>query len=148
MALSDELERQIGQRTSKGTKITQGLVNAVRADESTILEIRENNAEAIASALNRAIATALEEVGIDIENIASQNAPVDTGRLSASITHAISGSEQAVYIGTNVPYARVQEVGSSRGYKGANGGKGYLRPAVNDNRDRIRAIIKKHLENG
>lgn len=148
MALSDELERMIGSRTAKGTEITRGLVDAVRVDEATILEIRENNAKVIENAIGNEILLALEEIGIDAERIASENAPVDTGRLSASITHVIEPSENSVYIGTNVPYAAAQELGiSSTGYKGANGGRGYLRPAATDNAERYRAILKKHLEN-
>lgn len=148
MALSDDLARKIGKRTAKGTKITEELVGQVRADEATILEIRENNTEVIISGINHAIMLALEEIGIDAENIAAQNAPVDTGRLSASITHALDPSDKSVIIGTNVSYAAAQELGIQRtGYKGANGGRGYLRPAATDNADRFREILKKHLEN-
>lgn len=148
MALSDDLERMIGSRTAKGTEITRGLVDAVRADEDTILEIRENNAKVIEEAIGNAILLALEEIGIDAERIASENAPVDTGRLSASITHALEPNENAVYIGTNVSYSAAQELGvQATGYKGANGGRGYLRPAATDNVERYRAILKKHLEN-
>lgn len=142
MALSDDLERMIGSRTAKGTEITRGLVDAVRADEATIVEIRENNAKAIAEGINRAILLALEEIGIDAERIASENAPVDTGRLSASITHAIEPNENAVYIGTNVRYALPV-------HEGVHGrpGNPFLRRAATDNTDRFRAILKKHLEN-
>jgi len=89
----------------------------------------------------------LEEIGIDCEHIASENAPYDTGRLSASITHVIDAGEQAVYVGTNLEYAPYQELGTSSGYKGWNGGKGYLRPAASENASRYRAIMEKHLEN-
>ncbi|MGX8695385.1 MAG: hypothetical protein ACSW8D_03280 [Prevotella sp.] len=136
------MERMIGQRTSKGTEITRGLVDAVRADESDVLRIKENNAKLIASGIKKAIVLSLEEIGIDAEKIAAENAPVDTGRLSASITHAIEPSEDAVYIGTNVPYA----LPVHEGVHGRSGNP-FLRRAATDNADRYRAILKKHLEN-
>lgn len=112
------------------------------------ITVKTDNTKLVCAALERAIMAGLEEIGIDCEGIASENAPYDTGRLSASITHAIDANEPAVYVGTNVEYAPYQELGTSRGYKGWNGGKGYLRPAVSENADRYRAIMKKHLENG
>lgn len=108
--------------------------------------VKVDNTKLVGEALKRAILAGLEEIGLDCEHIASENAPYDTGRLSASITHVIDAGEQAVYVGTNVEYAPYQELGTST-YAGWNGGKGYLRPAATDNADRYRAIMKKHLEN-
>lgn len=102
--------------------------------------IKTDNTKIYASALNAAILRALEAVGLDTERTAKENAPYDTGRLEASITHVINNAEKAAYIGSNVEYALYQELGTSR-MKAANGGRGYLRPAVNDNRDRIKAIF-------
>ena len=110
--------------------------------------VKVDNTKLVGEALKRAILAGLEEIGLDCEHIASENAPYDTGRLSASITHVIDAGEQAVYVGTNVEYAPYQELGTSRGYKGWNGGKGFLRPAATENAERYRAIMKKHLENG
>jgi phage gpG-like protein len=109
--------------------------------------VKVDNTKLVGEALKRAILAGLEEIGLDCEHIASENAPYDTGRLSASITHAIDADEPAVCVGTNVEYAAYQELGTSRGYKGWNGGKGYLRPAASENADRYRAIMRKHLEN-
>lgn len=109
--------------------------------------VKVDNTKLVGAALRQAIMAGLEEIGIDCEGIASENAPYDTGFLSSHITHAIEASEPAVYVGTNVEYAPYQELGTSRGYKGWNGGKGFLRPAATDNADRYRAIMKKHLEN-
>lgn len=145
MALSDDLERRIGQRTSKGTKITSELVGRVRADEASNVIILENNARVIAEAIDRAILLGLEEIGIDAEKIAAENAPVDTGRLSASITHALDSAEPAVYVGTNVPYALYVHEGTQRPKRAGNP---FLRRAVTDNAERFRAIMRKHMENG
>lgn len=110
--------------------------------------VNTDNTKLVAGALRRAILAGLEEIGIDCEHIASENAPYDTGLLSTSITHAIDAGEQAVYIGTNLEYAPYQELGTSRGYKGWNGGKGYLRPAATENMGRFQAIMRKHLQEG
>lgn len=108
--------------------------------------VKVDNTKLVGEALKRDILAGLEEIGIDCEHIASENAPYDTGRLSASITHVIDAGEQAVYVGTNVEYAPYQELGTST-YAGWNGGKGYLRPAASENASRYRAIMEKHLEN-
>lgn len=109
--------------------------------------VKVDNTKLVGEALKRAILAGLEEIGLDCEHIASENAPYDTGRLSGSITHVIDAGEQAVYVGTNVEYAPYQELGTST-YAGWNGGKGYLRPAASENASRYRAIMEKHLENG
>lgn len=107
--------------------------------------VEVDNTKLVGEALKRAILAGLEEIGLDCEHIASENAPYDTGRLSASITHVIDAGEQAVYVGSNLFYAPYQELGTST-YKGWNGGKGFLRPAATENAERYRAIMKKHLE--
>ena len=107
--------------------------------------VKVDNTKLVGEALKRAILAGLEEIGLDCEHIASENAPYDTGRLSASITHVIDAGEQAVYVGSNLFYAPYQELGSST-YVGWNGGKGFLRPAATENTERYRAIMKKHLE--
>ena len=111
------------------------------------IEVRVDNTKVFASAMNTAILRALEAVGIDIQKIASDNAPYDTGRLSGSISHVVDNDEKAVYIGSNVSYAGYQELGvHSTGYKGANDGRGYLRPAVTDNKQRIQDIFYNALK--
>lgn len=115
-------------------------------EEAENLVIQENNTKIVATAINQGIMRALEAVGLEVQRIASDNAPVDTGRLAASITHALDPDEPAVYIGTNVEYAAIQELGSSK-QGAANGGRGYLRPAVTDNVARINAIFNAELKN-
>lgn len=66
----------------------------------------------------------LDLIGEDAASTAADKAPVDTGRLKNSISHAVDESEPAVYIGTNVHdekghnYAIDQEFGTSRGIVG------------------------------
>lgn len=108
--------------------------------------VKVDNTKLVGEALKRAILAGLEEIGLDCEHIASENAPYDTGNLSSHITHVIDADEPAVYVGTNVEYAPYQELGTST-YAGWNGGKGYLRPAASENQDRFEAIMRRHLEN-
>ena len=145
MALSDDMQRRIGQRTSKGTKITSELVGRVRADEAGNVIIMQNNAKVISEAIGRAVILGLEEIGIDAERIAAENAPVDTGRLSASITHVLDPEEPAVYVGTNVPYALYVHEGTRHPKRAGNP---FLRRAVTENAKRFEAIMRKHLQNG
>jgi len=60
----------------------------------------------------------LEAIGQDAASTAANQAPVDTGRLKNSISHAVVEEEKTVYIGTNVEYAPYQEFGTSRGIPG------------------------------
>lgn len=116
---------------------------AISPNADGVLEVRENNSEQIANAIHKAVASALEEIGLAAERFAKRACPVDTGRLRNSITHALNMDEEAVYIGTNVSYAPYVENGTSR-RKGAH----FLRGAAQDHGDRYRAILEKHLKNG
>lgn len=153
MAFSDQLSRRVGKRTKikrdesgkkigGGTLITEGLVEKVRVDESGLIEIREDNTEQIANAINDAVAAALEEIGLAAERFAKRACPVDTGRLRNSITHVLNMDEESVYIGTNVEYASYVENGTSK-----RGGVYFLRGAAQDHGSYYRGIMKKHLEN-
>lgn len=116
----------------------------------------------------KAIRRGLKAIGITAEKHAKQDAPVDTGLLRNSITHALNGEspaitsyhadkgdgkgsysgtapnegEDAVYIGTNVEYAEYQELGT-RGL----GGKFFLRKAATEHTPEYKKIMKDNLEN-
>lgn len=117
------------------TGLTQG-------DIEDLLIIREDNTKEMQRLFRKAIAAALEEMGLAGERFAKQEAPVDTGRLRNSITHVIDTGEQAVYIGTNVEYAPYQEFG----VRGRDG-KHFLEHAANNHNDYYQRIFKKHMEN-
>lgn len=110
------------------------------SDASGLVEIREDNAQRIADAIDQALAKALEEVGLVAEGYAKKACPVDTGRLSNSITHQVRPSEKSVYIGTNVEYAPYVELSTSR-----TKGQPFLRPAAKDHENTYRKIFEKHL---
>jgi HK97 gp10 family phage protein len=116
---------------------TSGLTSGDRSD---LLVIQENNAEQIASAINQAVALALEEIGQKAERHAKAECPVDTGRLRNSITHAIV-SEDTVAIGTNVEYGIFVHEGA-RGRPGVP----FLRNAAQNHTTEYRNVLKKHLQ--
>lgn len=111
------------------------------SDISGLVEVREDNREAIANAIDRALVAALEEVGLVAEGYAKATCPVDTGRLRNSVTHLLKGYD--CFIGTNVEYAPYVEEGTSR-----MKGKHFLRKAATGHGDAYRAILEKHLRGG
>lgn len=111
------------------------------SDVSGLLEIREDNAQRIADAIDQALARALEEVGLVAEGYAKKACPVDTGRLRNSITHQVRPSEKSVYIGTNVEYAPYVELGTSRMKP-----QPFLRPAAADHEGTYKKIFESELK--
>ena len=111
------------------------------SDVSGLLEIREDNAQRIADAIDQALAKALEEVGLVAEGYAKKACPVDTGRLRNSITHQVRPSEKSVYIGTNVEYAPYVELGTSRMKP-----QPFLRPAAADHENTYKKIFESNLK--
>lgn len=135
------LTAKVGQKTAKGTTITQQTVDRAAADYAGVLEIMENNAAQVEAALNSAIAKALTMIGQQAEGYAKMMCPVDTSRLKNSITNQIDMQENSVYIGTNVEYAPYVELGTIR-----QDPHPYLKPAAADHADEYRAILKGCLE--
>lgn len=76
---------------------------------------------------------------IKVEKSAKQNAPVDTGRLKASITHKVDGLMGVV--GSDVEYAPYIELGTQR-----MKAQPYLRPALYDNKSNIIKIFTDVLK--
>lgn len=100
----------------------------------------DNSAEVLA-ALERQKAAALEAIGLQAEGYAKLKAPVDTGRLRNSISHATD--EDSAYIGTNVEYAPYQEFGTSR-----MAAQPFLKPAATEHTDEYKRIAEHYLKNG
>lgn len=105
-----------------------------------ILEIRADNRREVAEAIDKAVAAALEEMGLACEGYAKLACPVDTGRLRSSITHMTKPSDGAVYVGTNVEYGPYVELGTV--HKAA---RPFLKPAAADHADSYRAILRRHM---
>lgn len=110
------------------------------SDISGLVEVREDNREAIANAIDRALVAALEEVGLVAEGYAKRACPVDTGRLRNSITHIVDEGTRHVVIGTNVEYAPYVELGTRHQKP-----QPFLKPAANDYASTYKGIFRKHL---
>ena len=128
--------------TSKNSRRYRIQMGAMEGESTDYVMIMENNAKLIEDAMNKAVASALEEIGLAAERFAKRACPVDTGRLRNSITHVLNMDEEAAYIGTNVEYATYVENGTSR-----RRGVYFLRGAAQDHGSYYRGIMKKHLEN-
>lgn len=126
-----------GKSKGKNVSLSAGLTDA---DREGVLEIRANNAKLIEGAIENQILIALEEIGLLCEGYAKKLCPVDTGRLRNSITHVISNNENAVYVGSNVEYARAVEFGTSR-----QKAQPYLRPAAHDHTSQYQRIVRSKL---
>lgn len=107
-----------------------------------VLEVRQNNMRQWASAFDKAVALALEEIGLTAEGYAKKACPVDTGRLRNSITHLVSGREgsREVYIGTNVEYAPYVEEGTVH-----MAAQPFLKPAAEGHAGTYRSILKSRM---
>ena len=120
---------------------TRGSAKGLLAsDISGLVEVREDNREAIANAIDRALVAALEEVGLVAEGYAKRACPVDTGRLRNSITHIVDEGTSHVIIGTNVEYAPYVELGTRRQKP-----QPFLKPAAEDHYSTYKGIFLKHL---
>lgn len=111
-----------------------------------VVNILDNNRELIQKASDEAIARALTIIGLQTENYAKINAPVDTGALRNSITSQLVDGEHAVEIGSNIEYAPYQELGTSK-MNACNDGRGFLRPAIEDHKSEFESIVLSELQN-
>lgn len=105
-----------------------------------LLEIRADNRREVAEAIDKAVAAALEEMGLACEGYAKLACPVDTGRLRSSITHMTKPSDNAVYVGTNVEYGPCVELGTVH-----MAARPFLKPAAADHADVYREILRRRL---
>ena len=138
-----------------------------------LFNMEQNNRQEVEAALEEAINRGLRAVGLQVENYARMDAPIDTGALRNSITSAVGGEdapkedEPYVIIGSNLEYAPYVELGTGIHAMGGNGrrtpwsyrddlgkwhrtsgqvAQPYLRPAVNDHIQEYENIIKSELE--
>ena len=101
-----------------------------------------DNSEEVLEAMHEQVIGWLEAIGEDAAGTAADRAPVDTGRLKGSISHAVVESENAVYIGTNVEYAPYQEFGTSRGIKG----KHFIQFGATAHQAEYKALLEQYLK--
>lgn len=100
-----------------------------------------DNTDQVLKELDNAMERALTRIGLAAEGYAKKEAPVDTGNLQNSITHAVEMGEKAAYIGTNVEYASYVEFGT---YKME--AKPFLRPAATEHSSVYERIAKEELQ--
>ena len=85
-----------------------------------------DNSRELVEALNENVEAILESMGEFAEDDAvetiTEEGRIDTGQYRNSITHTYSLVERAVYIGTNVPYAIWNEIGTGK-YASEPGGR-------------------------
>lgn len=139
------LKLKLGSKTKKGTKITQSTLDGIDSDMITIDFVAQSNADEILNALDKALARALDKVGLVAEGYAKRLCPVDTGRLRNSITHQLRGSKEVI-IGTNVEYAPYVELGhKTKGGKTVDGVH-FLKRAATEHTAQYKTIIESELE--
>ena len=102
-----------------------------------------DNSDQVIEAKNAALRAALEAIAEAAEGYATMLAPVDTGRLKGSISHAINESEEMAIIGTNVEYAPYVEFGTSK-----MEAKPYLKPAIKNHISEYKDIAESYLKRG
>lgn len=108
---------------------------------STNVNFKDNSKEVL-SDKQKAIKVALESIGIQAENFAKKDCPVDTGRLRNSIANQVD--DNTVYIGTNVEYAKKIEYKDNIKHK--TGKAHFLRDAATTHGDLYRSIAEKALK--
>lgn len=134
------------------------------------VQVKVDNTNLWKKEFHEALERSMQKIGMEAQSVAVKKAPVDTGLLRNSITYALAGKppavtsykadrggesgrysgsepedgprEKSVYIGTNVEYARHQELGTSK-----TKAHPFLRPAANQ-ASKFRKIIQSELQNG
>lgn len=101
------------------------------------VKITDHSVE-VKAKIEAALEKGLEECGIQAESYAKALAPVDTGRLRNSISHAVDGD--TAYIGTNVEYASYQELGTSK-----MSAHPFLKPAAQNHQAEYKKILQDAL---
>lgn len=81
-----------------------------------------DNKQEITEAMKQKVEAWLEAIGQDAASTAANKAPVDTGALKNSISHAVDPDGKKVYIGTNIEYAIWHELGTGI-YASEGGGR-------------------------
>lgn len=100
-----------------------------------------SNLDELDDIMRIAIGFGLDAIGQDAASTAAKKAPYDTGALRNSIGNATDREELIEYIGTNIPYAKYQEFGTSR-----IKGKHFLRFGATAHMDEYAEIMKRYIE--
>ena len=96
----------------------------------------------VKDAVEQNLSRAAEIIGGMAESYAKGYAPVDTGNLRNSISHATEDNGHTVIIGTNVQYAPYQELGAPNAHVPAHP---YLRPAIERHVNEYKRVAETEL---
>ena len=107
----------------------KGLKSTQRKMEQVARDLRGN-----------AFVGAMKKATLLVQRSAKINAPVDTGRLRASITPEVRTMGKTVFgvVGSNVMYAPYME---KPGNVRRSGRRPYLKPALTENKDKVFKIL-------
>lgn len=109
------------------------------------VDIKVDNSAEVKRLLEERIDSILEEIGDKAESIMveiiRQKDIIDTGRLMNSITHIIDSDDNSVIIGTNVEYAKFQELGTS-----SIAPRPFAKPTAENYKDVYQNVVKKNLK--
>jgi len=112
----------------------------LKAEIKGLKEAQANMTRIVRELRGSKMLNAMRKATLLVQRAAKINAPVDTGRLRASITPEVSarGNLLQGIVGTNVVYAReVEQPGPVR----RTGRRPYLQPALEENQQQISAIL-------
>lgn len=101
-----------------------------------------DNSDKVLAEKDKAIARALEAIGLTAEAYAKADCPVDTGRLRNSISH--QAIDDTAYIGTNVEYAEVVEYNDRARH--TTGKAHFLRDAATTHTQEYKNIVLEQLK--
>jgi HK97 gp10 family phage protein len=87
-----------------------------------------------------AILKGLEKSALRVEASAKENAPVDTGRLRASITHKMDNANLSASVGSNLEYASAIEFGTTK-----MSAQPYMYPSVKEHANQITKDIAEEI---
>lgn len=102
-----------------------------------------DNQEKTIEEKNKAIKKALLIIGLDAQNFAKMDCPVDTGRLRNSISHD-TNDKDTIYVGTNVEYAPEVEFNDSVSH--TTGKAHFLRDAITLHLNEYKDTFEKTLK--
>lgn len=112
---------------------------SIRAEVKGLRELQRELVRIARSIGGPPIVQAVKKATLIVQRDARINAPVDTGRLRASIVPVVMPAGKIIrgIVGSNVIYAPFQEFGTRRGLKG----RFYLTRAFEKNKERIVKLI-------
>ena len=105
-----------------------------------VVEFR-SNLDDVTQASREQIVNWLHAIGLDASSVSAERAPHKTGALRNSITYAVDDSALEAYIGTNIPYAIYQELGTSR-----IAGKHFLQFGATAHSQEYKALLEQYLK--